>query len=481
MQDKWSQYETATADKWSQFETPPAGNLARLPEEKGGLIHRAGEWAKGEAERRQSEELSLAARGKGSPLRAGLRAFAPNVLSDVAKGVEALGTKSNLAMTAASLHPAGRAVLSPYIAGTSAIGALEAKPRLKYVGIKERPETLGFEANPEETQKRLLNLAGVAGGAAGVREAAPKVMSRFAGVGQKLSRKMYQSALKPPPGSNTRQEVSRMVETGLKEGISISDAGVNKLSKLVTDLQSQVTAEIALNPNAPISPGRVASRLAGTKERFAQQVAPKEDLATIASTKREFLGAHEQPSGKTAPRLMQRETSEGKPYTEWGDVPVMEERPIPAAEAQRLKTGTYIQLKDRAYGELKTARVEAEKALARGLKEEINEIFPKLKGLNAREAELYNLQPELERAIRRIGNHDILSLSTYGAATVGGLAMGESALAGAGVTGFLVRVLGDPAVKSRLAIALDRASGKIGKLGQPRSRLQPTGRLGARP
>lgn len=139
-----------------------------------GLIHQFGEWARGQAEQRQTEELKAAGEGRGSPLRAGLRSLAPNILSDIASGTEALASPGNLAMSAAALYPPARAVLSPYFAATSGKQALEARPNAKYVGITERPETLGFEANPEETQKGLLGLAGVAGGAAGMKEAMPR-------------------------------------------------------------------------------------------------------------------------------------------------------------------------------------------------------------------------------------------------------------------------------------------------------------------
>ena len=46
----------------------------------------------------------------------------------------------------------------------------------------------------------------------------------------------------------------------------------------------------------------------------------------------------------------------------------MEDR---AADAQAMKQGTYRALGDKAYGELKGASIEAQKAQARGLKEEL--------------------------------------------------------------------------------------------------------------
>ena len=393
------------------------------------------DWAKREGERRQTELLSESARtGVAHPYRAFVEQFAPNVVSDIRGGINSLKDPLNAAATVASLHPVGRAIVAPIAIAGGAAELASAKPDIRYEGIANRPETLGFSANPEKTQKALLAGSAIAGGGAGVKEGAPRyraAINKAGEAGQATSRALYQSALKPPPGSNTGAEVTRVVETGLKEGFPVSNAGAKKLSGLLDNLQAKVAAEIQSNPNAPINPKAVAGRLSSTKTRFSNQVAPMEDLAAITATEREFLAQH--------------------PGT------------IPAEQAQALKTGTYKQLKSKAYGELKTARVESEKALARGLKEEINQIFPKLKELNAREAEAYNLQPELERAIRRIGNHDILGLSTYGAAAVGGLATGETALAGAGASGLLARILGDPAVKSRIAIMLYKASSKMRK------------------
>jgi hypothetical protein len=131
--------------------------------------------------------------------------------------------------------------------------------------------------------------------------------------------------------------------------------------------------------------------------------------------------------------------------------------PMGAAAAQRMKQGTYQVLKGK-YGEQGSAAVEAQKALARGLKEEIANQFPEISGLNAAESKLLNLQPVLERAVNRISNHQIIGIGTpvAGAATsavTGSTTLGKVAMVAKAV-------LDNPNVKSRLAIAVSKG-GKI--------------------
>jgi hypothetical protein len=61
---------------------------------------------------------------------------------------------------------------------------------------------------------------------------------------------------------------------------------------------------------------------------------------------------------------------------------------ISTSDAQALKTGTYRQLKSKSYGEMKSATIESQKALTRGIKEELANQFPEIAKLNAKEGEL---------------------------------------------------------------------------------------------
>jgi hypothetical protein len=253
-----------------------------------------------------------------------------------------------------------------------------------------------------------------------------------------VAEKLYQSALKPPPGSYSTAEVQSMVKTGLENKIPVSSEGIGKLTGLVKGLNDAVQSEIDAGSAAgkTINTMDVASRLGGTAKKFATQVNPEADLAAVQRAGEEFV--RNQPAN------------------------------IPASQAQRLKTGTYQQLGSKAYGELGSATIEAQKALARGIKEELEAQFPEIKGLNAAQGRLYNLQPALERAVRRIDNHDIISLGSKVSAGAGA-ALGGAPGAVAG--SIMEKVLGMPMVKSKLAIAINAASKGKTTFGATNARL----------
>lgn len=256
-----------------------------------------------------------------------------------------------------------------------------------------------------------------------------------------VSERMYQSALKPVPSTPANQ-VRSMVQTGLKAEIPVSEAGQAKLAGLISDLGDKVKTEVASNPNATVNKFAVASRLSDTAKKFSTQVAPESDLKSISDVGQEFL-----------------ENQPGK---------------IPATEAQALKQGTYQQLKSKAYGELKSGTIEAQKALARGIKEELETQFPEIKGLNAQEAKFIGLDRALERAVNRINNRDLLSLGGKIAVGAGaGAATGGLEHAGTGAIAALAMhyALTDPLVQSRLAIALSKTS-KGATLGNAFTRVQ---------
>jgi hypothetical protein len=234
--------------------------------------------------------------------------------------------------------------------------------------------------------------------------------------------KLYESALKP---STTFSEAERakLVQTGLQNEIPVTKGGLEKLGDLVDNLNDVTTKIIkeANNQGATVNKYSVAGRLGDTAKKFATQVNPEADLKAVAESGNEFLGA--QPTN------------------------------IPAGQAQAMKSGTYAQLRGK-YGELGSATIEAQKSLARGIKEELIGQFPELKTLGQQEGALLQLQPILERAVNRIANHQIIGIGTPIAA---GAAKAVTGSTGVGaVAGLMKAVLDDPMVKSRLAIALSR-------------------------
>jgi hypothetical protein len=232
----------------------------------------------------------------------------------------------------------------------------------------------------------------------------------------------YQSALKP---STTLSEAQRtaIVNTGLREKIPVSAKGLEDLSDLIQDINSKMDSAIPANSTQTVSKAEVASRLGPVAQQFAAQVNPESDLNAINESGKEFL--RNQPAN------------------------------IPVQDAAALKTGTYRSLGNKAYGELKGAQIESQKALARGIKEELITQFPELEQLGIRDQQLLNLQPVLERAVNRIGNHQLIGIGTPVTTGAAKALTGSNTLAG--VAGVLKAVLDNPMVKSRLAIALSKS------------------------
>lgn len=236
-----------------------------------------------------------------------------------------------------------------------------------------------------------------------------------------MPEKMYESALKPSTTISSPKRAA-MVQTGIQNEIPVSSTGLEKLGNLVDDLNSKIKSTIdqGNQQGATVNKFSVASRLSDTAKKFSIQVNPTTDLNSISESGNEFLNT--QPTK------------------------------IPAGDAQALKQGTYQQLKSAAYGSMKNATIEAQKALARGIKEELVNQFPELKDLNSQESQLLNLDPVLEHAVNRISNHQIIGIGTPIAA---GAAKSVTGSTGVGaVAGLMKAVFDDPVIKSKIAIAL---------------------------
>jgi len=232
----------------------------------------------------------------------------------------------------------------------------------------------------------------------------------------------YESALKPST-TLSQGERAAVVKTGLEQEIPISKGGLEKLGEKIETLNQSIKDEIAADPNRPIDPSKVATRADQAKARFSQQVNKGTDLNAIEASKQQFLDENPGSMG--------------------------------AADAQAMKQGTYRVLKGK-FGEQGSASVEAQKALARGLKEEIASQFPEISKLNADESRLLDLQPVLERAVNRISNHQAIGIGTPVAGAAAKAVTGSGGVAA--VASVLKGVLDNPGVKSRLAIAISKSS-----------------------
>lgn len=195
---------------------------------------------------------------------------------------------------------------------------------------------------------------------AGAGKAAPAAEAAAKGLG----RDVMQSALKPDMAALRKGNADKAIDTLLEEGINVSRGGAEKLRTRIETLNDRIAQAIDKSP-AMIDKKATAAYLQDTVNKFQKQVTPLSDLKAIQDAWDEFLAV--QPDK------------------------------IPVRQAQELKQGTYKALGDKSYNELKRASTEAQKTLARGLKEEIAKAVPEVRALNAEESKLINALSLVER------------------------------------------------------------------------------------
>lgn len=317
-------------------------------------------------------------------------------------------------------------------------------------------------ADSPDKLKSLVGLGGEVIGGMGAGEATAPVIAGAlrtavpligkAALLGKTPEEAYTSALKPSPSlpAATRAQI---VDTALKNEVPVSKGGLEKLQDKVDTLNQAIKDEIAKEPNRPIDPNSVATRADAAKARFATQVNAQPDLNAIEASRQQFLNEQgqqpavpAQPTGVLGPN--------GQPIMSPAQPPTPAP-PMNAADAQAMKQGTYRVLKGK-FGEQGSASVEAQKSLARGLKEEIATAFPEIGRLNADESRLLELQPLLERAVNRISNHQAVGIGTPAAGAAIQAAGGGGVLSSAAMV--MKAVLDNPGVKSRLAIAVSKGA-----------------------
>lgn len=178
---------------------------------------------------------------------------------------------------------------------------------------------------------------------------------------------MMQKAIKPSLGELKSGDAAIAIDTMLNEGLNATKGGVKILKEKISELNDQIKTAIENSP-ASIKTGDVGKALLDTMKRFQNQVNPQMDLDVIKNAWAMFK-SHPLINGATE---------------------------IPVQLAQDLKTGTQQMLRKK-YGQLGTADTEAQKGLARGLREEISTAVPGVSGLNAEESKLITTLNTVEK------------------------------------------------------------------------------------
>lgn len=300
-------------------------------------------------------------------------------------GLQSLGADPQ-----ALLYKGGK--LSTEVAGTLGVGGALARavggtPWLNALSqsLSSGGMTTGMAPGVANVLTRVLGGAGTGAATAGLIDpqqagagaviggALPLVAQGAGAAGNFVSEKMQggakqlmQSSIKPTIAQLKSGDADTAVQVLLERGLSPNAKGVNKLRELIDGVDNQISAQIA-GSNAQIAKQDVLNRLAGTRASFGNQVSPTGDLAAIQGVADDFL-AHPNFPGAA----------------------------LPIQAAQDMKRGTY-QVLAKKYGQMGGAETEAQKALARGLKEEIATAVPEVAKLNAEQAKLLTTLDVAER------------------------------------------------------------------------------------
>ncbi len=209
----------------------------------------------------------------------------------------------------------------------------------------------------------------------GVASTAAKAPEALRGASNWLMRK----AVKPPiddiPAGN------RAIQTLLDEGINPTFGGAEKLREKVEEIKPIVKALIA-NSTETVKKSAVGQRLKDVLDNF--KWGSPEERALIEKAWKDFRD-HPDLRGKLD---------------------------IPIRLAQEAKQGIYKALSGQHYGEMKGAAIESQKALGRGLKEEIAAKVPEVAGHNQKMADLLNAR---EMALRRAATEGNTNVAGIGA------------------------------------------------------------------
>lgn len=221
-------------------------------------------------------------------------------------------------------------------------------------------------------------------------------------------RKLMQSALKPNTQEMMTGKGPRAIQTMLEEGANVTAGGVEKLQTKANAL-GKIVDDLVSSSSETVNKNAIVKALRGTLEKFTNQALPVSDRAAISAAADEFLTKHPLVPSKIPAQTIPSSRVEsavldasGKPFANVIPekiIPASGTDEIPVQVAQAIKQGTYKILGDKAYGhELTQAGTDAQKALARGLRQEIEAKIPGVAAPNAEQSRLINA---LQIAMRR--------------------------------------------------------------------------------
>lgn len=251
---------------------------------------------------------------------------------------------------------------------------------------------------------------------------------------KKLPESLMETAVKVRP-SVPKAIRANIIRTSLDESIMPTTHGLEVIGKRLSALDIKLNGII---DRATKSGGKIS----------------KKALFTELGQLRKDLGGVNLRGGKN----MQQIDSIAKAFDQ--QLKKVGKASLTPREVQDLKRSAYRQLRfDVNQQNAQFAKTEAEKAVIRGARKSLEVIDPKVKLINQREGNLLELGEELERAVSRLDNRNLISLDTA-AKVAAGAATGSPVGTGVGTA---ASIMGAPRVKARTAIILEnlRRTGEI--------------------
>ena len=241
--------------------------------------------------------------------------------------------------------------------------------------------------------------------------------------------KLYASSVKMSTVLPAKERATR-ITTGLNEAILPTEKGLHKLWGRINETNKAIADNIvdAAKKGEMINADNIVKKLDDLRGFYKNTLNPQPFLNEIDDIEKTFRSAHGTK--------------------------------IPIDKAQKIKQNTYILLK-KHYGELKGLNVEAQKTLARGIKEEIARLHPEINALNQTDSALISLEESIERATARIRNRDLIGLGVKTGTGVGGAVDVVTGMKGRGLlTGLTTSILDTPVIKAKLSVVLHKVKNK---------------------
>ncbi len=214
---------------------------------------------------------------------------------------------------------------------------------------------------------------------------------------------LMQSAIKPGIKLTSRALIRGtelpIVGTLLKEGVNITQGGIDKLTSIIQASNKTIRSALdALPASSSLDPDAIAARVDPLIESARAEGNPEANVKALEAVKEEFLRNHGQPSPAS----------------------VMKTGSIPTTRGQDIKVATYKQIGDTPYqavatGNIPAARIQGQQAIARGLKEDIASQAAAngtdITAANAREGAAITARNAVAQQVAKAGNRDPVALA----------------------------------------------------------------------